>query len=239
MEPRIIYEDECILALNKPSGLLVHAAPGSDEETLSDWLLKKYPALANVGEPHPLPDGTQAPRPGIVHRLDKETSGIMLVARTPEAFTRLKRQFARRDVQKTYRAFVYGTVKEERGIIDRPLGRTRGSGSRRSVKDPHGELREAQTVFRRIGSGKEASHLEVFPKTGRTHQIRVHFSSIGHPVILDALYAPGRPALLGFSRLALHAFSLSFEHPQTKERMALQAPLPPEFIAAEEELRRE
>ncbi len=240
-EPKIIFEDDSIIVVDKPSGMSVHADSRSTAPTLVDWLLARYPDLAGVGETQRLRDGTVIERPGIVHRLDRETSGALVVARTPQAYARLKKQFARREVHKTYRAFVYGVVKEDRGLIDKPLGRARGSGSRRSVRDPHGTLREAQTAFRtiaRTGAAAlaPASYIEVFPKTGRTHQIRVHLAYTHHPVVGDALYAAGQPLILGFSRLALHALSLSFTHPSTGAQVIYTAPLPPDFVEAERRL---
>jgi 23S rRNA pseudouridine1911/1915/1917 synthase len=240
-EPEILYEDDSIIVVNKPSGLIVHAAHKETsaednersyvgEKTLVEWLLHRYPELHTVGE--------DSIRPGIVHRIDRDTSGAMVVARTQKSYVRLKRQFQKREFKKTYRAFVYGKIKEERGIINKPLGRTRGSGSQRSVRDPHGTLREAQTVFHTLYTGGEASLLEIFPKTGRTHQIRVHLAAIDHPVICDSLYARRRGPLLGFSRLALHAYSLSFSHPETGKEVIFQAPLPEDFVQAEKELHR-
>lgn len=238
MEPSILYEDDDIIAVSKPSGLAVHADGRSDEPTLVDWLVAKYPGLAEVGEEQRLADGTVIARPGIVHRLDKETSGALVIARTQKAFGSLKKQFQEREVKKTYRAFVYGNLNDERGIIDAPIGSARGGLGPRSAKKPYGTLREARTAYRRIENGEGAAYVEAFPETGRTHQIRVHFASIQHPVLCDKAYAAGRPPLLGFSRLALHAFSLAFRHPGTGKEMRIEAPLPPDFIAAEAKLRR-
>ena len=239
-EPKIIFEDDSIIVINKPSGMSVHADGRSTASNLADWLVSRFPEIKGVGEPQKLQNGSIIERPGIVHRLDRETSGGVVIARTQAAYARLKKQFTRHEIQKTYRAFVYGVVKEDRGIIDKPLGRARGSGSRRSVRDPHGTLREAQTAYRTIvrsGDGKTpASYIEVFPKTGRTHQIRVHLASVHHPVICDKLYASGRECILGFSRLALHALSLSFTHPQTEQTVVFEAPLPPDFLEAERQI---
>ncbi len=240
-EPKIIFKDDSIIVVNKPSGMSVHADGRSTAPNLADWLALRFPDIKGVGEPQKLQDGSVIERPGIVHRLDRETSGIIVIARTEIAYARLKKQFIRHEIQKTYRAFVHGVVKEERGIIDKPLGRARGSGSRRSVRDPHGTLREAQTAYRTIARSGEgetaASYVEVFPKTGRTHQIRVHLASVHHPVVCDKLYAPGRECILGFSRLALHALSLSFTHPGTGEAVVFEAPLPPDFLEAEKQIR--
>lgn len=227
-EPTIIYDDESIIVLDKPSGLMTHADGRSGEPTLVDWLVARYPELKDVGE---------AGREGIVHRLDRETSGVMVAARTPQAYERLKEEFHDREVQKAYRAFVHGPLKDERGIIARPIGSARGGSAPRSATRPYGTVRDAQTNYRRIANGAGAAYVEAFPQTGRTHQIRAHFSAIQHPIICDKQYAPGRPCILGFKRLALHAFSLSFIHPATGEKVSFEAPLPPEFVEAEKELR--
>lgn len=232
MEPTVIYEDESILVINKPAGLQVHADGKHERKTLADWLLVHYPELKGIGEGQVLPDGTRIDRPGIVHRIDRETSGILVVAKTQSAFLKLKKQFQDREVKKTYRAFVHGALKTERGIINKPIGSGRGGGAPRSSTRPHGKVREAETVYRVLKAGKDASYIEAFPKTGRTHQIRVHLSSVGHPIVGDVLYAPNRPAILGFARLALHALSISFLHPNGKE-VLFEAPPPADFAEAE------
>jgi len=217
MEPAIIYEDKEIVVVNKPSGMIVHADGKHDYPALDTWLKEKYGEIF------------------LVHRTDRETSGVLVVARTESAHAFLKQQFQDREVQKVYRAFVYGPLKDERGLIDKPIGTSRGKGPR-SARTPHGELREAQTAYHVLAKNKDASYVEVFPKTGRTHQIRVHFSAIQHPVVSDVLYAPTRPALLGFTRLALHAYSLAFKHP-AGQKVTYEAPLPPDFVEAEARLR--
>ncbi len=232
MEPTVLYEDEAVIVLNKPSGLAVHGDGKHAYPLLTDWLLKRYPELAHVGEPQTLLNGTVIERPGIVHRLDRETSGVMIVARTPEAFAHLKEQFKERMIRKVYRAFVHGALKDERGIIDKPIGSGRNGIAPRSARTPHGIMREAITLYRVIERSPQASYVEVFPKTGRTHQIRVHFSAVQHPIIGDMLYAPRRPFLLGFTRLALHAYALSFSHPVTGKTISIEAPLPKEFLEA-------
>lgn len=219
-EPVVLYEDSDILVIEKPSGMIVYPDGKHDYPALDAWLAQKY------GEGNFF----------FVHRLDRETSGVMVVARTQETHDFLKEQFQNREVRKVYRAFVHGPIKDERGIIDKPIGNARGGRGPRSVKNPHGLLREAITAYRTILYTPEATYVEVFPKTGRTHQIRVHFSSIQHPLIADQLYAPTRPRLLGFDRLALHALSLTLKHPSGKE-MTFTSPLPEEFVAAEEKLR--
>jgi 23S rRNA pseudouridine1911/1915/1917 synthase len=232
MEPTVIYQDKDIIVVNKPSGLAVHADGKHERATLVDWLLVEYPELKGVGEEQTLADGTIIDRPGIVHRLDRETSGAIVVARNQESFENLKQQFKDREVKKIYRAFVYGPLKEERGIIDKPIGSARGGLGPRTATRPHGVQRDARTTYRVIKNGTESAYVEAFPETGRTHQIRVHFSSIQHPLICDQLYAPSRKPLLGFTRLALHALSLSFTHPNG-QKMTFEAPLPADFAEAE------
>lgn len=216
-EPVILFEDDLLLVIDKPSGLIVYPDGKHDYPALSHWLEKKYTEFH------------------FVHRIDRETSGLLVVARTQAAHEFLKEQFQNRDIKKTYRAFVYGPLKEERGIINRPIGSGRGGLGPRSATRPHGTMREAETLYRVIANGKEAAYVEAFPKTGRTHQIRVHFSAIQHPIICDVLYAPGKPPMLGFTRLALHAFSLTFMHPNGQE-MRFEAPLPKDFVEAEKRL---
>lgn len=239
MTPSVIYEDDALVVVNKPAGMPVHPDGKNERSTLVDWLMEKYPELADVGEPQTLQSGAVIQRPGIVHRIDADTSGVLVVARTQRAFDKLKAQFKNREVKKTYRAFVYGTIKDERGVIDKPIGSARGGRGPRSARKPYGTLRDATTAYRRIESGHGATYVEVFPKTGRTHQIRVHFAAIGHPIVADPLYAPGRPELLGFGRLALHAKSLTFEHPALGREVSFEAPLPPDFMVAEALLREE
>lgn len=237
--PQIIYTSEHVIGVYKPSRLLVHTDGVSNEETLVDWVLREFPEIEGVGEPQKLKDGTIAKRHGVVHRLDRDTSGIILFARTQEGFASLKEQFKKRTIQKTYRAFVYGNIKEEEGEIDRPIGRSSKDFRMRSAqRGARGKLREALTTYSVLGRAKDKenketlTYLDVFPKTGRTHQIRVHMKAVHHPIVCDPLYAKGRPCLFGFTRLALHAFSIDFKDPQG-EKMSLEAPLPEDFLHAE------
>lgn len=219
-DPTVLFEDNDLVVLDKPSGLIVYPDGIHDYPALDTWLTTRY----GEGNFH------------FVHRLDRETSGVLMIAKNLETYELLKQQFEEREVRKIYRAFVYGIIKDDRGVIDKPIGNARGGKGPRSVKSPHGVLRDALTTYRVIERTPAATYVEVFPKTGRTHQIRVHFASIQHPVISDSLYAPTRPTMLGFDRLALHAYSLTFTHPSGRE-MTITAPLPPEFVAAEGELR--
>lgn len=218
---KIIYEDENLIVLDKPSGLLVHHGGRDNEHTLTDWLLEKYPEMRGVGEPLIIRNGKeeiQIDRPGIVHRLDKDTSGIMVVAKNQTTHAFLKEQFQNRTTQKTYLALVWGNIKEDEGVIDAPIGKSKkdfrqwqaGEGSR-------GLKREAQTYFKVLNrlqeNGEYFCLCEVKPKTGRTHQIRVHMKYIHHPLVCDTLYAGNRPQALGCTRLALHAWKLEIEIP--------------------------
>lgn len=228
MEPTILYEDELLVVVDKPSGMIVYPDGKHDYPALSHWLEKKY----GEGNFH------------FVHRIDRETSGVLVVAKTEEAFEFLKEQFKERQTRKTYRAFVHGAFKEERGIIDKPIGSSRGGSGPRSAKLSYGVQRDAVTMYKVLrqrpyesADGPEpVAYLEIFPKTGRTHQIRVHMASVGRPILADKLYGTGRSPLLGFNRLALHALTLSFKHPNGED-MTFTAPLPPDFIEAEQEMK--
>lgn len=229
----IIYEDADIVVVNKPAGLVVHSDGKRKEETLADWVLEMYPETKGVGEPLTLSDGVVIDRPGIVHRLDRDTSGVMVIAKNQDTFLALKRQFQDRDVAKTYRAFVYGNVKEDEGVIDRPIARSKKDFRLWSAqRGARGQAREAVTEYTVLTRSKDATLLEVRPKTGRTHQIRVHMKAINHPVVADSLYAPKREAILGFDRLALHAQSLELD--TSDGRTKFEASLPEDFVEAKE-----
>lgn len=215
-----------MVVVDKPAGMIVYPDGKHDYPALSHWLEARY------GEGKFF----------FVHRIDRETTGVLVVALTEETFEFLKEQFKNRETKKTYRAFVHGTFKEERGIIDKPIGSSRGGSGPRSAKLSYGVQRDAVTMYKVLksrlydaGLQEPVSYVEVFPKTGRTHQIRVHFASIGRPIVADKLYGTGRTAILGFKRLALHALSLAITHPNGEE-MVFAAPLPPDFVAAEAEL---
>jgi len=233
----VIYEDEHILVLNKPAGIAVHNTTRKKEESVAEWVVAHYPGVKDVGEKE---EGIE--RSGIVHRLDKETSGVLVVAKDQPTYLYLKKQFAERTTQKTYRAFAYGSFGQKRGIIDKPIGRSAGAFAGRAAGGrARGEVREAVTIYKVLGETKDTkggaiSYLEVFPKTGRTHQIRVHLSSIQHPVVCDVLYAPKRGTALGFKRLALHSYSLDLSLPMKKGRKTFVAPLPKDFLVAQKSL---
>ncbi|HEY4512170.1 MAG TPA: RluA family pseudouridine synthase [Candidatus Paceibacterota bacterium] len=255
---KILFEDDDILALYKPAGVAVHGDGRSKNKNLVDWLVKKYPKIKNVGEPTTLDSGETVDRDGIVHRLDKDTSGVLLVAKTDAGFYHLKSQFKNREIKKTYHAFVYGKFRDERGMIDKPIGREAG-GVRRWATGARarGEMRDALTRYKvlKTGNGRgfvevlgspspgrgalqkssPVSLLEVWPLTGRTHQIRVHMNSIGHPVVADTLYAPRQKPLLGFKRQALHASKVTFKDLKGKS-VEIKAPFPEDFEKAMEEI---
>ncbi|MDD5050640.1 MAG: RluA family pseudouridine synthase [Candidatus Pacebacteria bacterium] len=230
--PKVIFEDKDVLVLNKPSGLVVHADGKTKETTVADWVLKNYPKIKEVGEPTVLSTGETILRPGIVHRIDRETSGILVLAKNQKAFEFLKKQFQDRTIEKTYLAFVSGELKNKKGVIDKPIGRSSTDFRRwTSGKGARGTLRDAVTAYTTLETGKGYSYVEVKPKTGRTHQIRVHFKFIQHPILGDSLYAPKLGYALGFGRLALHAFQIKFMLPSGKE-MSLEAPIPADFKKA-------
>jgi 23S rRNA pseudouridine1911/1915/1917 synthase len=230
--PEIIYEDDSVLVVNKPAGLAVHEDGRSTSPVLTDWIRKEYPSIVGVGEEMELQNGEVIDRPGIVHRLDKDTSGVLLIAKDQETFLFLKDQFKNRKIEKLYHAFVWGEVKELTGTIDKPIGRSKKDFRLWTAgKGQKGKVREAITRYTRLGTNKIFSYLALEPKTGRTHQIRVHMKAIGHPVVNDERYAPEKGTGLGFTRLALHARMLSVTHPNGT-RLTLEAPLPDDFIEA-------
>lgn len=231
----ILYEDEEVLAINKPAGLVVHPDGRTKEETLVDWVNMHYPKIseAHVGESIMLTSGGEIKKPGIVHRIDRETSGVLLIAKTQESFLSLKAQFQARTIKKHYKTFTHGFFKEAKGIIDKPIGRSTSDFRRWSAEyGARGELREAVTRYEVLGQGESKgirlSYLDVFPRTGRTHQIRVHLKAVGHPILADKLYAPKAPLALGFNRVALHASSIVFKNMQGEEKR-VEALLPDDF----------
>lgn len=230
-EIEIIYEDKEVLAVNKPSGLIVHNDGKTDELSLANWVLDKYPEIKDVGE-SAVYNGKEIIRSGIVHRLDRETSGVIVLAKTQKSFLNLKKQFQERKIEKIYNAFVYGTLKEETGIIDRPIGKSKSDFRKLSAqRGARGELRTALTYYKVLKSIEDFSFIEVKPKTGRTHQIRVHFKAINHPIVCDKLYAPKQKCELDFERLALHAKYLSFSL-MDGEKITVEADLPKDFKKA-------
>lgn len=239
IEPTIIFEDNDVLVINKPNGLRVHNDGFSEKETVVDWFLKLYPNASGVGETRLDKEGKEINRSGIVHRLDIETSGVMILTKTQEAFWHLKSQFKNRLVKKEYRALVYGLMAERWGTIDRPIGRNANDFRKRSAeRGAKGLMREAVTNWECIGKGEydsePFSYLKLFPKTGRTHQLRVHLKAVDRPIVGDVVYAGKRLEQsnnLGLKRLALHSHQLELTLPSGQvERFV--APLPQEMIEA-------
>ena len=232
LDIQVLYEDEHVVAVNKPAGLVVHPDGKTIEPALTDWILEKYPHIKEVGEPSRSLEGETIYRPGIVHRLDRDTSGVLLVAKDQETFQHLKRQFQESETKKIYNVFVYGEIKEKEGIIDRPIARSRKDFRMWSAqRGGRGLARKAITEYSVIAENKGLSFVEARPKTGRTHQIRAHFKAINHPVVCDSLYAPKRESVLGFTRLALHSRSIEFTELNGSRRV-VEAPLPADFVQA-------
>lgn len=208
----ILFEDDWILVIHKPAGLVVHPAPGHARGTLVNALLHHWKGAR---------PGMDPLRPGIVHRLDKDTSGVLVIAKDPDTLTALAKQFQERSVEKEYLAAVWGRPDANDGMIDAPIGRNPVHRQRMAVQ---GRGRPAQTRYEVIRSAKDISWLRLYPRTGRTHQIRVHLASIGHPIVGDSVYGGKRRSPL-VSRQALHAERITLSHPQTGERRTFRAPL--------------
>ncbi|MBI4057802.1 RluA family pseudouridine synthase [Candidatus Microgenomates bacterium] len=238
MKPQILYEDDYLLVIDKPAGVVVNRAESIKGETVQDWVeqkLKVQSAKFKVVE-----NSDFVRRAGIVHRLDKETSGVLIVAKTSDAFENLQAQFKERKVEKSYVALVHGCVEPEEGTISAPVGRLPWNRERFGVL-PGG--REAETRYKvesrkyRVFGNKreEFSLLELYPKTGRTHQIRVHLKSIGHPVVGDMFYAGRKTARHDRQwcpRLFLHAQSIIFQHPSENRKVTVTSPLPEDLSRA-------
>lgn len=227
VEPVVLYEDEYIVAIDKPPGLVVHQGVGTGK-TLVDWIFDRYPEMREVGE-----SDCSLARPGMVHRLDKGTSGVMVLARQQEVFLTLKKHFQKGKVEKEYHAFVYGTPREVRGTVSLSIGKSRSDFRRFATRHTRGELRSARTEYVVVGSCTEGvSFVRFYPKTGRTHQIRVHAQSLHTPIVCDPLYAATKPEMLGFSRLALHSRRLSLQVHWYDDVLHLVAPHPADFLHA-------
>ena len=210
---KILYEDAAVLAIDKPAGLVVHAGAGNHSGTLVNRLVHRFQALSNVGGEL---------RPGIVHRLDKDTSGVLLVARTDAAHRNLSAQFADRSVEKTYLALVQGGPRDDSGRVTKPIARDPHHRTRMTARLPSG--RAALTDYKVKERFAKFTYLEVRIGTGRTHQIRVHLASLGHPVAGDRLYGAAAAP-----RMFLHAWRIGFTSPATGERVSVEAPLAPEL----------
>jgi 23S rRNA pseudouridine1911/1915/1917 synthase len=208
----VVYEDSYLIGINKPSSLVVHPGPGHEKGTLANGLVYRYEKLPDLPDPE---------RPGIVHRLDKGTSGIIVVARTDEIYLELKDQFKNREVEKEYLAIVDGHFDEKEGLIDAPVGRSTRDKTKMKVKMGG---KESRTQFSVIEEFENSTLLRIKPVTGRTHQIRVHMDYINHRILGDSYYG-GPPA----ERLMLHARRLTIRHPVEGTELTLEAPVPDEF----------
>lgn len=236
MEPTILLETKDYIVINKPPHLMVHPDGKKTSPTLTDWIISKYPDLAGVGESMTFGD-QEIDRPGIVHRLDEETSGALIIAKTKESFDYFKKQFMDRIIEKEYHAFLWGHFKEKSGLIDEPIGRNKNDFRRRHAgRGLRGEAKEALTLWQvqnefEDENSSKFSFVKLFPKTGRTHQLRVHMKFIQRPIVGDTLYAPSKKIALGFHRLALHARKISF-FDMGGTKIEVLAPYPEDFSLA-------
>ena len=226
---KIIYENKDVLVVNKPAGINVHPDKNHQTGTLIQEILKIHLEIKNVGE--------DLLRPGIVHRLDKDTSGIMIIAKNQPTFEYLKNQFQSRKIKKTYIALITGELRQKNGVINLPIGRSKSSPVKRLASPKaRGKLREAITEYKILENFNNYTLVEVYPKTGRTHQIRVHFKAIGHPIVCDKLYSKSISCPFGLSRQFLHASSLELTLPD-KSQNRFEAGLPDDLEKALGELR--
>lgn len=221
VEFAVVYEDPDIVVVDKPVDLVVHPGAGHVEGTLVNGLLARYPETADVGEAH---------RPGIVHRLDRTTSGLLVVARSPEAYQGLVAQMSAHEPERVYQALAWGLLRNDQGTIDAPIGRSPRHPTRMSVTDRGRRALTHYEVLERFIEPRETSLLSCRLETGRTHQIRVHLRAIGHPVVGDRAYDGGRPGI-DLARPFLHACALRFRHPVTNERLELESDLPDDLAA--------
>jgi 23S rRNA pseudouridine1911/1915/1917 synthase len=223
----IVFEDEQVLVVDKPSGMVVHPGAGHARATLAAAVLAHAPGTAGVGGPR---------RPGVVHRLDKDTSGLLVIAKTQLAYESLTRQLAARTVGRRYVALVQGAMSRSEGVVDAPIGRHPHDRIRMAIR-PAGRGKRAVTRYRLLERFSHYTWIEARLETGRTHQIRVHMASLGHPVVGDRLYGGGDgngrrrgKAPMPFEGLALHAAELAFVHPATGTMVEFTAPLPPHIV---------
>lgn len=221
VELAVVHEDADLVVVDKPAGLVVHPGAGQAAGTLVHGLLARYPEIRGVG---------QADRPGIVHRLDKGTSGLLLVARSPAAYEALVAMLGARAVDRRYHTLVWGVPDAPTGMVDAPIGRSGRDRTRMAVTVRGREARTGYEVRRAYREPVEVAELTCTLETGRTHQIRAHFAAIGHPLAGDATY--GGPVRYGLQRQFLHAHRLVFDHPLSGERLDLSAPLPPDLERA-------
>jgi 23S rRNA pseudouridine1911/1915/1917 synthase len=225
----VLYEDESIAIINKHADLVVHPGAGNQTGTLVHGLLARYPEIAAMAV------GDQADRPGIVHRLDKGTSGLLMIGRNQEAVTNLISQLSSRSVSRHYMALAHGRFASRSGVIDAAVGRSDSDPTKMTVTANGKEAITHYRVDRTFDLPEPATLLECWLETGRTHQIRVHLSAIGHPVVGDPRYG-GMRGPIRSPRLWLHAFSLSFLHPVSQEPVSFEAPVPPDLTAVFDQL---
>lgn len=221
----ILYQDSDVVIVNKPCGMVVHPAAGNEDGTLVNALLYHVHDLSGIG-------GEM--RPGIVHRLDKDTSGLILIAKNDHAHTVLSEQFKERSMEKHYRAVAFGNFSEDSGLIDAPIARHPVDRKKMAIIADGKPSQTEWSVLQRL---KSATYMDVHLLTGRTHQIRVHMQSIGHPLLGDPIYAPNLRTGVRVPRLMLHAYSLAFTHPSSGKRLEFCAPIPQEFNLTLEKLR--
>jgi 23S rRNA pseudouridine1911/1915/1917 synthase len=221
---KIIFENKDVIVVDKPAGLAVHAGVGTSEKTLVDFLLEKFPEIKNVGDVPEI-------RPGIVHRLDKETSGVMVVARNQKSFQYLKDLFKNRQIEKKYLALVHGRLKEKEGQVEGEMGRSKKDFRKQALVRGKISVRKERYSLTHFEVKKEfekSALLEVFPKTGRMHQIRVHLHSIGHPIVGDKKYTFKEYRDISAPRMFLHAASISFIGSRNKKYF-FESEVPEEF----------
>jgi 23S rRNA pseudouridine1911/1915/1917 synthase len=217
----VVFEDDDVIVIDKPPGMVVHPGAGNPDGTLVNGLLARYPEIAGVGDPA---------RPGIVHRLDKGTSGLLVVARRASAYTSLVQQLSERTASRGYLALVWGHVDPPHGVVDAPIARSDREPTKMAVSARGREARTRYSLVRTFSEPVATSLLECHLETGRTHQIRVHLAAIDHPVVGDDRYR-GRRTTIEVGRPFLHAASLAFDHPATGERVEFAVPLPPDLAA--------
>lgn len=222
VEVDVVLDDDDFVVVNKAPGQVVHPGAGQHEGTLVAGLLARYPQIQLLAD-----EGlSDISRPGIVHRLDKGTSGLLVVAKTPEGFVALSQQLAEREMGRTYLGLVQGHVSEERGLVDAPIGRSTRTPTLMAVRSDGRAARTSYEVITRLEKPNPMTLLRLRLETGRTHQIRVHLATIGHPVVNDLRYGQRRDKRLDEERFFLHSRTLTFRHPRSAETITTQAPLP-------------
>jgi 23S rRNA pseudouridine1911/1915/1917 synthase len=226
----VVFEDDDVVVVNKPWELVVHPGAGRRSGTLAGGLLARYPDVARLAAT----GFGEADRPGIVHRIDRGTSGLLVVARTPRAFESLSEQMARHSASRRYLALVHGHVVDDRGLIDAPVGRSNRRPTLMTVSSTGRDARTAYEVVGRYEDPVSSTLVVASLETGRTHQVRVHMAAIGHPVVGDGRYGqdvvPATPGVLASGRFFLHAFELAFDHPADGHRATFRAPLAADLV---------